>query len=88
MGNALVCEVEAIEYYNEGVLKSRLTPTPHIHIAHNSPYWLACYPTTTHDGSIWNLHTFIKKDHRERETTTTKKNSHMQKQMTPRELST
>ena len=62
-GNALVCEVEVIDSSNEGVHKNQSTPTPHIHIAHNTPYWLAHYPTATHDGSIWNLHTFVNKDH-------------------------
>ena len=62
-GNALVCEVEVIDSSNEGVHKNQSTPTPHIYIAHNTPYWLAHYPTATQDGSIWNLHTFVNKDH-------------------------
>ena len=48
---------------NEGNLQEKPTPTPHIHLAHASPYWLASCPTTTHDGSIRNLHTFVTKEH-------------------------
>ena len=35
--------------------------TPHIDIAHTTPYWLASCQTTTHDGAIRNLSTFIAK---------------------------
>jgi hypothetical protein len=40
---------------NEGTLKEKPTTTPHIHIAHPTPYWLASCPTATHDGAIRNL---------------------------------
>ena len=57
---------------NEGTLKEKPTNTPHIHIAHPTPYWLANYPTTTHDHAIYNLHTFITKEEGNRETISTK----------------
>ena len=47
-------------------------PTPYIHTTHPTPYWLASWPTTTHDGAIRNLHTFIIKEHRKCEVDTTK----------------
>ena len=43
---------------DEGTLKEKPTNTPHIHIAHPTPYCLASCPTATHDGVIHNLHTF------------------------------
>ena len=52
---------------NEGTTKEKPTPTSHIHIAHATPYWLASCPTTTHDGAIRNLHTFVTKAHDHRE---------------------
>ena len=52
---------------NEGTLHEKPTPTPHIHLAHASPYWLASCPTATHDGAIRNLHTFVTKAHDYRE---------------------
>ena len=52
---------------NKGTLKEKPTTTPRIHIAHPAPYWLASYPTTTHDIAIRNLHTFITKKHRKQE---------------------
>ena len=52
---------------NEGTLKEKPDNTPHIHIAHSIPYWLASSPTTTHEGAIRNLHTFITKEHENRE---------------------
>jgi hypothetical protein len=48
---------------NEGTLKEKSTPTPHIHIARTTPYWLASCPTATHDGAIKNIHKFITKEH-------------------------
>jgi hypothetical protein len=48
---------------NEGTLKEKPTPTPHIHIARTTPYWLASCPTATHDGGIRNIHKFITKEH-------------------------
>jgi hypothetical protein len=48
---------------NEGTLKEKPTATPHMHLAHATPYWLASCPTATHDGAITNLHTFIIKAH-------------------------
>lgn len=57
---------------NDGTLKDKPshTPhTPHIQIAHSTPYWLASSPTATHDGAIHNLHTFITKEHNTREAT-------------------
>jgi hypothetical protein len=48
---------------NEGANKEKPTPTPHIHIAHATPYWLTSCPTATGDGAIRNLHTFITKAH-------------------------
>ena len=54
---------------NVGTLKDKLDKTPHIHIAHATPNWLATSPMATHDGAIRNLHTFIMKDHENRETT-------------------
>jgi hypothetical protein len=47
----------------------KLEQTPHIHIAHPTPYWLASCPTGTHDGTIYNLRTFITKAHDTLETT-------------------
>ena len=52
---------------NEGTLKEKPTATPHIHLAHATPYWLASCPTTTHDGAIRNIHKFIIKEHNNRE---------------------
>jgi hypothetical protein len=58
---------------NEGTTKEKPTNTPHIHIAHPTPYWPARCPTTTHDGAIRNLIcTFITKEHGNRETISTK----------------
>jgi hypothetical protein len=48
---------------NERTNKENFTPTPHIHIAHATPYWLTSCPTATGDGAIRNLHTFITKAH-------------------------
>ena len=48
---------------NEGTLKEKPSTTPHIHLAHATPYWLASCPTATHDGAIRNLHTFVTKAH-------------------------
>ena len=59
---------------NEGTLKDKPNETPHIHIAHATPYWLSTSPTATHDGAIRNLHTFITKDHEARETALAKRN--------------
>ena len=36
---------------NKGTLKEKLDMTPHIHIAHTTPYWLASCPTATYDGA-------------------------------------
>ena len=52
---------------NKGTLKEKPDMTPHIHIAHTVPYWLASWPTTTHDGAIRNLCTFITKTHENHE---------------------
>ena len=52
-----------------GTFEDKPSTTPHIHIAHPTPYWLASYPTTTHDGAICNLNTSITKEHRTRKTT-------------------
>ena len=52
---------------NEGTLMEKPTNTPHIHIAHTTPYWLASCPTTTHDGAIRNLHSFITKERKNHE---------------------
>ena len=52
---------------NERTNKEKLTPTPHIHIAHTTPYWLTSCPTATRDGAIRNLHTFITKAHDQQE---------------------
>ena len=57
---------------NEGTLKEKPDNTPHIHIAHSTLYWLASCPTTTHDGAIRNLHTFITKEHENHESALTK----------------
>ena len=57
---------------NEGTLKDKPEDTPHIHIAHAIIYWLATSPTATHDEAIRNLHTFIVKEHENRETTLAK----------------
>jgi hypothetical protein len=48
---------------NDGTLEEKPFPTPHIHIAHATQYSLASSPTSTHDGAIRNLHTFIVKKH-------------------------
>ena len=56
---------------NEGALKEKHADTPHIHIAHATPYWLASCPTATRDGAIRNLHTFVIKEHNYREVRTT-----------------
>jgi hypothetical protein len=58
----------ADELANEGTTKEKPEITPHIHIARPTPYWLASCPTTTHDGAIRNLRTFITKEHNNRET--------------------
>ena len=58
---------------NEGTLKEKPYMTPHIHIAHTTPYWLASCPTTTHDGAIRNLSTFIAKTHESYEATLAKR---------------
>ena len=52
---------------NEGATKEKPTNTPHIHIAHATPYWLASYPIATRDGAITNIHKFIIKEHDNRE---------------------
>ena len=53
---------------NEGTTKEKPTATPHIHIAHATPSWLASCPTATRDhGAIQNLHTFVTKAHDYRE---------------------
>ena len=52
---------------NKGTLKEKPTATPHIHLAHATPYWLASCPTATHDGAIRNLHAFVTKAHDNRE---------------------
>ena len=52
---------------NEGTLKEKPTATPHIHLAHATPYWLASCPTATYDGAIRNIHKFIIKEHNNRE---------------------
>jgi hypothetical protein len=57
---------------NEGTLIDKPTPTPHIHITHTTPYWLACCPTVIHSGAIQNLHTFVTQAHKNRETRMTK----------------
>ena len=44
---------------NEGALQEKQTATPHIHLAHATPYWLASCPIATHDGAIRNTHKFI-----------------------------
>ena len=48
---------------NEGPPKEKPDTAPYIHIAHTTPYWLASRPTTTHDGAIRSLSTFITKKH-------------------------
>ena len=48
---------------NKGTFKDKPTNTPHIHIAHLTPYWLANCPTATHNGAICNLRTTITKEH-------------------------
>ena len=45
--------------------------TPHIHVAHATPHWLASCPTTTQDGAIRNLHTFVTKEQNSQEVRTT-----------------
>jgi hypothetical protein len=60
---------------NHGTLKEKPSTTSHIHIAHSTPYCLASCLTTTHDKTIPNLHTFIIKEHRNREAETTKNKS-------------
>jgi hypothetical protein len=62
----------ADELTNEGTTKEKPEATPRIHIAHSTPYWLAGCPTTTHDGAIRNLRTFITKEHGNRETSLAK----------------
>ena len=62
MGNEIVDTLA-----NEGMLKEKPSNTPHIHLAHASPYWLASCPTATHDGAIRNIHKFIIKAHDNRE---------------------
>jgi hypothetical protein len=52
---------------NEGTNKEKPTPTPHIHIAQATPYWLASCPTATRDGAIRNLHIFVTKTHDQQE---------------------
>ena len=58
MGNEIVDTLA-----NVGTLKEKPTATPHMHLAHATPYWLASCPTATHDGAIRNLHTFVIKTH-------------------------
>ena len=57
---------------NEGTLKENPNNTPHIHIAHPTPQWLASCPTSTLDGAICSLRTFITKEHGNCETKSTK----------------
>ena len=52
---------------NKGTFKDKTSPTPHIHIAHTTPYWLASCPTATSDGAMRYLHKFITKEHDSRE---------------------
>jgi hypothetical protein len=52
---------------NEGTLEGKPNNTPHIHIAHPTPYWLASCPTATHDGASYNLYMFIRKTHKNHE---------------------
>ena len=44
---------------NKGTHKEKPSPTPQIRIAHPTPYWLVSCPTTTHNGAIRNLSTFL-----------------------------
>ena len=53
---------------NERTLKEKPNTTPHIHIAHPTPYWLASCPTATHYVAICNLRTFITKTHENHKT--------------------
>ena len=62
---------------DEGTHKENPTITPHIHIAHPTPCWLASCPITTHDIAICNLHACIKKEHISREYSSTKKQTSM-----------
>jgi hypothetical protein len=52
---------------NKGTLKEKPTDTPHIHLAHATPYRLASCLTTTLDGAIRKIHNFIIKDYTNRE---------------------
>ena len=59
---------------NEGTLNVKSSATPHIHLAHATPYWLASCPTATHDGAIRNLHAFVTNAHDNREVRATQNN--------------
>jgi hypothetical protein len=61
---------------NEGTLKEKPSATPHIHLAHATPYWLANCPTATHDVAIRNLHTFVTKAQYNCEVMVAQTNSH------------
>ena len=52
---------------NEGTLKEKPNKRPQIHTTHHTPHRLASCPTTTHDGAIRNLRTFITKEHGNKE---------------------
>ena len=52
---------------NEGTLKEKPSATPHMHLAHATPYWLASCPTSTHNGAIRNIHKFVIKAYNNRE---------------------
>ena len=68
--------VIADDLANEGTTKEKPEATPHIHIGHSTPYWLASCPTTTHDGAIRNLRTFITKEHGNKEANLAKHKFH------------
>ena len=38
-----------------------------IHMAHTMPYWLNGVPNDTHMGAIWNLQTYVNKEHKNQE---------------------
>ena len=72
---------------NKGTLKEKPTNTPHIHLAHATPYWLASCPTATHNGAIRTMHKcIIKEDNNCEIATTQRKFPYVEKWLTNKQI--
>lgn len=68
----IIENVKISELANERANKDIETLIPHIHIAHITTYWVNGPVMATHKGKNRNLHTYIIKEHKMRETTLAK----------------